>query len=188
MRLVQCGFALAIRMSAQEQQDDMVQSNEGVSKPRIVVSDIDFKRLTDLALGALDRFPEVAQELEIEMGRAEVVQAESVPSNVVRMDSIVEFRTDSAQQRRVKLVFPGEADISQDKISVLTPIGVALIGLTAGQSITWTARDGKQHKLTVVTVEQPGGTPSVVSFADRRNAASKRSQPGDDDTDPPRAA
>jgi regulator of nucleoside diphosphate kinase len=166
----------------------MVQSNEGLSKPRIVVSDTDFKRLTDLALGAIDRFPEVAQELEIEMGRAEVVQAESVPSNVVRMDSIVEFRTDSAQQRRVQLVFPGDADISQDRISVLTPIGVALIGLSAGQSIAWTARDGKQHKLTVITVEQPGETPTVVAFAARKKSASKMSAPGDDDPGPPRAA
>lgn len=166
----------------------MVQLNESVSKPRIVVSDIDFKRLTDLALGAFDRFPDVAQELESEMGRAEVVHAGSVPANVVRMGSIVEFRSDSAQQRRVKLVFPGEADISQDRISVLTPIGVALIGLAAGQSITWTARDGKQHKLTVITVEQPADTPNVVAFAGRRKAALKRSTPGDDDTDPPRAA
>jgi len=166
----------------------VVHSNEGISKPRIVVSDTDFKRLNDLALGAVDRFPEVAQELEIEMGRAEVVQAASIPSNVVRMDSIVEFRTDSAQQRRVKLVFPGEADISQDKISVLTPIGVALIGLSEGQSIAWTARDGKQHKLTVVTVEQPGETPSVVAFADLRTAATKKSKSSDDETDPPRAA
>lgn len=164
----------------------MVQSNEGTVKPRIVVSDTDFKRLTDLALGAIDRFPEVAQELEIEMGRAEVVQEASVPANVVRMDSIVEFRTDSAQQRRVKLVFPGEADISQDKISVLTPIGVALIGLAAGQSITWTARDGKQHTLTVIAVEQPGAAASIVAFADRRKAA--RSAKADDDPEPPRAA
>jgi len=162
----------------------MVQSNEGVSKPRIVVSDIDFKRLTDLALGAIDRFPEVAQELEIEMGRAEVVQAAALPANIVRMDSIVEFRTNSAQQRRVKLVFPGEADISQDKISVLTPIGVALIGLAAGQSITWTARDGKQHTLTVTAVEQPDDTPSVIAFADRRKGPSKRSSPSDDDPGP----
>ncbi len=166
----------------------MVHSNEAVSKPRIVVSDTDFKRLTDLALGAIDRFPEVAQELEIEMGRAEVVHAAALPANVVRMDSIVEFRTDSAQQHRVKLVFPGEADISQDKISVMTPIGVALIGLAAGQSITWTARDGKLHTLTVIAVAQPDEAPSVIAFADRRKVASKKSAAREDDPDPPRAA
>lgn len=165
----------------------MVQPKECSLKPRIVVSDIDFKRLTDLALGAHDRFPEVAEELEFEMGRAEVVHAASIPSGVVRMNSIVEFRTDTAQQRRVKIVFPGEADISQDRISVLTPIGVALIGLSAGQSITWAARDGKQHKLTVLSVEQHEEAPSVVAFAARRKTASKRHAP-DDDTDPPRAA
>lgn len=166
----------------------MVHSNEGVAKPRIIVSENDFKRLTDLALGAIDRFPDVAQELEFEMGRAEVVHPSSVPANVARMDSIVEFRTDSAQQKRVQLVFPGEADISQDKISVLTPIGVALIGLAAGQSITWTARDGKTHILTVIAVEQPESAPSVIAFANRRKTSAISSGPGDDDPEPPRAA
>lgn len=171
----------------------MIQPKESRSKPRIVVSDIDFKRLTDLALGAHDRFPEVAEELEIEMGRAEVVGAASVPENVVRMDSIVEFQTDTAQQRRVQLVFPGEADISQDRISVLTPVGVALIGLAAGQSIHWTGRDGKQHTLTVVSVQQPedapedAGVDNIVTFAGRGKTGMTRSSP-DDDTDPPRAA
>lgn len=169
----------------------MVQPKESGLKPRIIVSDIDFRRLTDLALGAHDRFPEVAEELEFEMGRAEVVGPASVPANVVRMDSIVEFRTETAQQRRVQLVFPGEADISQDRISVLTPVGVALIGLAAGQSIRWTARDGKEHTLTVVSVTQPEEAsvePSnIVTFAGRDRVGAASSQP-DDDPDPPRAA
>ncbi len=52
------------------------------------------------------------------------------------------------------LVFPGEADIAKGKISVLTPIGAALIGLSASQSIDWTSRDGRIHRLTVESVEQ----------------------------------
>ena len=56
---------------------------------------------------------------------------------------------------RVTLVFPGEADIAQGKISILTPIGAALIGLSAGQSIDWTARDGRIHRLKVESVEAP---------------------------------
>jgi len=126
-----------------------------VRKPRIVVSDIDYKRLTSLAAGALSRIPEVAEVLQAEMERSRVVPASSVPADVVQMGSTVEFKSDSAQQRRVTLVFPGEADIAENKISILTPIGAALIGLKPGQSITWTARDGRQHELTVVSVEQP---------------------------------
>ncbi|HVW54638.1 MAG TPA: nucleoside diphosphate kinase regulator [Rhizobiaceae bacterium] len=134
-------------------------------KPRIVVSDFDCKRLLDLAATVHDRFPDVAEELQAEMDRAQVVPVHSVPHDVVRMGSTVEFRSDSAQQRRVTLVFPGEADIAQNRISILTPVGAALIGLSTGQSITWLARDGRQHELTVMNVEQSeseaGGQPEA---------------------------
>jgi regulator of nucleoside diphosphate kinase len=69
------------------------------------------------------------------------------------MGSTVQFKSDDGQQRRVILVFPGEADISQGKISVLTPVGAALIGLSEGQSIMWTTRDGRDQQLTVLAVE-----------------------------------
>lgn len=127
-------------------------------KPRIVVSDIDCKRLLDLAAAVHDRLPEVAEELQAEMDRARLVPVRSLPDNVVRMGSTVEFRS-GAQQRRVTLVFPGEADIALNRISILTPIGVALIGLSTGQSMTWLARDGRQHELTVMHVEQPVSEP-----------------------------
>jgi len=166
----------------------MVQSNERLEKPRILISDADYQRLSDLALGAQDRFPEVAAELQVEMDRAEVVRDATLPPDVVQMGSTVEFRTDSAQQKRVKLVYPGEADISQDRISVMTPIGVALIGLSAGQSIVWTARDGKQHRLTVISVQQNQDAPSVVTFAARRKPGSNMDSVPDDDPTPPRAA
>ncbi len=124
-------------------------------KPKIIVGEIDHERLTGLATTALERIPEVAEELLAEMDRAKVVVPAKLPANVVRMGSFVTFDSDSAQHRRVQLVYPGEADIEQGRISVLTPIGAALIGLAAGQSIAWTARDGKKHVLTVTAVEQP---------------------------------
>ncbi|SEL72489.1 regulator of nucleoside diphosphate kinase [Bosea lupini] len=124
-------------------------------KPKIIVGEIDHERLTGLATTALDRIPEVAEELLAEMDRAKVVAPAKLPADVVRMGSFVTFDSDSAQHRRVQLVYPGEADIEQGRISVMTPIGAALIGLAAGQSIAWTARDGKKHVLTVTAVEQP---------------------------------
>lgn len=124
-------------------------------KPKIIVGEIDHERLTGLATTALERVPEVAEELLAEMDRAKVVAPAKLPADVVRMGSFVTFDSDSAQHRRVQLVYPGEADIEQGRISVLTPIGAALIGLAAGQSIAWTARDGKKHVLTVTAVEQP---------------------------------
>jgi regulator of nucleoside diphosphate kinase len=123
--------------------------------PAITVSAADYDRLASLAAAAEERAPEVAGVLRTEIERARIVPADAVPADVVQMGSTVEFRSDSGQQRRVTLVYPGEADFAQGRISILTPIGAALIGLSPGQSIAWTARDGRQHRLTVLSVVQP---------------------------------
>ena len=124
------------------------------AKPNIVVSHSDQHRLTTLATGAMSRFPEVAGELLFEMDRAEIVAHEAIPTSVVQMGSWVVFSTDDGQTRRHRLVFPGDADIAAGRISILTPIGTALIGLSEGQSIAWKTRDGRSRRLTVVRVEQ----------------------------------
>ena len=123
--------------------------------PEIVVGDTDHARLTTLANAALETVPDTADELLSELDRAKVVADDSVPRDVVRMGSVVEYRSDN-DQKRVTLVFPQEADIASGKVSVLTPVGAALIGLAKGESITWTAPDGSRHELTILSVEQPG--------------------------------
>jgi regulator of nucleoside diphosphate kinase len=129
----------------------MIQSSH--SKPGIVLSEADHARLANLAASAFDRLPDLAEELQAELDRAEVVA--TVPPDVVRMGSVVEFRTEGGMHRTVTLVFPGDADISNNRVSVLTPIGTALIGLSAGQSIRWRTRDGREQELTVVSVAPP---------------------------------
>jgi regulator of nucleoside diphosphate kinase len=121
--------------------------------PEVIVGNSEHARLTSLATAALDRLP-AAEELLTELDRATVVADEAVPDDVVRMGSTVEFRTDE-DQKRVTLVFPPEADIASGKVSVLTPIGAALIGLSKGESMTWNARDGNSHELTILEVEPP---------------------------------
>lgn len=164
--------------------------------PAIIVSVTDHHRLLGLAEAAEDRIPDVASVLQSEMERAQVVAADEVPDNVVRMGSIVEFSSD-AGQRRVTLVYPVEADIAEGRISILTPIGAALIGLSQGQSIAWTARDGRRHRLTVLDVRQPPGEAmpkaeaqsSIVVFRNRRKKASSTASPVPDGDDPgPQAA
>lgn len=120
----------------------------------IIVSATDQLRLTDLAMTALDKVRDVAEELLLEIERATVVPTHAVPTNVVKMDSTVEFSTDEGVIRRVALVFPGDADIAAGKISILTPIGAALIGLSEGQSIAFTTRDGRDRRLIVLSVKQ----------------------------------
>ena len=124
------------------------------SVPNIVVSAADYERLTDLATASLERLPEVAEELLNEMERAKIVKDGSVPDDVVRMGSTVTFRSHDGRERTETLVYPVDEDSNAHKISVMTPVGAALIGLAVGQSISWTARDGRKHQLTVVKVQQ----------------------------------
>jgi regulator of nucleoside diphosphate kinase len=122
------------------------------SVPQIIVSNADYERLTDLATASLERQPDVAQELLSEMDRARVVDAKAVPANVVRMGSTVTFKSDDGQRRTLTLVYPADESLDAHRISVMTPVGAALIGLAEGQSISWTARDGRGHELTVLKV------------------------------------
>ncbi|MDI1285260.1 MAG: nucleoside diphosphate kinase regulator [Reyranella sp.] len=128
------------------------------SVPQIIVSDTDYERLTSLATASLERLPEVAQELLSEMERAKIVHDQQLPADVVRMGSTVTFRSDDGHKRRMMLVYPVDEDVTLHKISVMTPVGAALIGLGEDQSISWTARDGRRHELTVMRVENPKAT------------------------------
>lgn len=131
--------------------------------PKIIVSAADHERLTGLAIAAMSHVPDVAEELLSEMDRAKVVAGRPIPPTVVQMGSTVEFHADDGKDRRVTLVFPGDADIAAGKISILTPIGAALIGLSEGQSFSWVARDGRRHQMTVLSVRPPVATQPVQS-------------------------
>ena len=122
------------------------------SVPQIVVSTADYERLNDLANASMERLPAVAQELLAEMERAKVVDEGKVPADVVRMGSTVTFTSDDGHTRTLKLVWPVDESLDEHRISVMTPVGAALIGLGTGQSISWAARDGKPHRLTVTKV------------------------------------
>ncbi len=125
--------------------------------PRIVVGEREENRLTTLATTAMSagRSEYVARVLLAELERAEVVPDSAVPETVVRMNSRVVFEIDGGTPREAELVFPGEANIDAGKISVLTPIGTALIGLSPEQTITARGADGRAHKLRIISVEAP---------------------------------
>jgi regulator of nucleoside diphosphate kinase len=123
--------------------------------PDIVVNTEDHRLLTKLAYAGINEASTVADDLLYELDRASVVPPEQLSPDIVRMGSTVRFRTTDGDQREVTLVFPAEADIDRNCISVMTPIGAALIGLRKGQSITWLTRDGRKQVLTVLRVIQP---------------------------------
>lgn len=104
-------------------------------KPEIIISQTDYNGLNSL----LDRIPESnATELLIdELERAKIVEEDTLSDSVVRMHSVVTFTVNSTKQTfTLKLVYPHEAS-ENDTISILTPVGGALIGLSVGQSIQW---------------------------------------------------
>ncbi len=123
--------------------------------PQITLTSRDFEQLSMLASAAASRMPDLANVLLDELERAHVL-AEGRPEQTVCMDCEVAFRDESTGRvQQVTLVYPGEADISNGKISVLTPIGTALIGVRVGDSITWETRTGEIRKLTVLKVREP---------------------------------
>lgn len=125
-------------------------------KPPIIVSDLECRRLIGLAHVTRLTLPEVADELAAEMERAEVVAADMVPHYVVQMGSYVTFKTgEDGAVRSVTLVYPRDADIAAGRISILTPIGAALIGMAVGYSIDFTSNDGRLQTLTVLEVKPP---------------------------------
>jgi regulator of nucleoside diphosphate kinase len=121
--------------------------------PPVYVTEDDHERLTNLA-GTSDT--RGARLLAEEMERAVIVGDAEAPRPFVRLNSRVAF-TDlaSGRTRVVEVVSPDAADIDQDRLSVLTPVGAALIGLPAGESIGVMTDDGRARVLIVVDVEQP---------------------------------
>ncbi len=123
--------------------------------PPITLCESDYERLFDLAGSQALGKPEVYEYLSRELDRAVVLDDGKLGADIVAMNSKVEFKDDKSNQiREVTLVYPIDADIAQNKISVMTPVGAALVGLATGQSITWYTPAGEAHSLTVLKVSR----------------------------------
>lgn len=113
------------------------------TKPRITVSSLDLERIENL----LDSLPEsqVATHAALleELSRADVVEPENVPPSVVTMNSTVRFVIEPpGKDICATLVYPKDATGEPDRISVLAPIGTALLGLSIGERIEWLGPNG----------------------------------------------
>ncbi len=121
--------------------------------PEIILETTQADRIGAAAEAALRRFPELAGRLLDEIARARVVPQGELPADVVGLGKEIVYRDEvTGRETIVELVMPPEADIDRDRVSVLTPIGVALIGLRAGASFTWETRNGETRRLTVTRV------------------------------------
>jgi len=134
----------------------MTKKAGGDAKPRIILTAADHDKLSVLANAAANTMPEVAAELADELDRAHVLATGRHSAETVCMGCEVDFRDDmTGRVQTVTLVYPQEADISNGRISVLTPIGTALIRLPVGKSIDWKTRTGETKRLTVLKLRAP---------------------------------
>lgn len=118
------------------------------------------ERLESLADAIIERLPEVGHSLVGKLTSARLLPPLRLPANIVTIGSDVLYREDrAARDVRVTLTWPEEADISRGKVSVLTPVGAALLGLSAGDHARWTNRAGDERSLTVLDVGQPAAAP-----------------------------
>jgi regulator of nucleoside diphosphate kinase len=86
-----------------------------------------------------------AEELHNELKKAKLVSKDAFPSDVVRLNSAVKIKTDGKDEiLKLTLVTPDEADIKENKISIMAPIGAALIGFRQGQKVKWHVPGGKK--------------------------------------------
>lgn len=130
-----------------------------MSERTIVITEFDARRLRELINdpGALEhRQPESLQSLKDELSRAQVVAPEDVPPDVVTMNSTVLLvDMETGEEETWTLVFPSDADVSQCRISVLAPIGTAVLGYRVGDTFKWNVPGGERHLRVKAVVYQP---------------------------------
>ncbi len=121
--------------------------------PPIHIANEDYDAIADLALRMADREPGTSRLILDELDRARLHPTGKLPQNVVRLGSDVEFVDDATgRSRRVRLVLPWEADSEAACLSVMTPVGTALIGMRVGQQISWLGPNGRQRTLEILQV------------------------------------
>jgi len=130
---------------------------------KLYLTKIDFDRLESLldTMASSDN----TLRLEEELARAVVVESEDIPPDVVTMNSrVCVFDENEGREMVITLVYPSQADADAGKISVLAPIGSALLGLSTGQSIDWPLPDGRIKTLHIRKVlYQPEASGDVDS-------------------------
>jgi regulator of nucleoside diphosphate kinase len=119
--------------------------------PDIVISSLDLQRLEEL----LDRLPATTQGvglLQAELARAEVREPQQMPDNVVTMNSKVAFEIEASGERFERtLCYPRDAG-NAEAVSILAPMGCALLGLAVGQTIDWPLPTGKTSSVRVIEI------------------------------------
>ncbi|MDD3354293.1 nucleoside diphosphate kinase regulator [Zoogloea sp.] len=122
-------------------------------KPEITVSTRDLERLEGLLSKPPTRNRSDLDGLRDELERANVIDAEAMPADVITMNSCARFREEhSGREYALTLAWPHDADASQGRVSIFSPAGSALLGLSVGQVIDWQTPEGHAIQLRVLAV------------------------------------
>lgn len=122
-------------------------------KPEIIVSSHDLERLEGLLAAPAARSRGDLDGLREELDRATVLEPQDLPKDVITMNSRARFRDEtSGREYELTLVYPGNANAETGKVSVFSPAGSALLGLSVGQSIDWQTGQGHSIRLKVLDV------------------------------------
>jgi regulator of nucleoside diphosphate kinase len=120
-------------------------------RPPIAIDANHLARLSALSSMTSGPMVEVSEYLREELDRAHVLPAEKLRPDIVNLGSHVEFRDEqTGKVREIILVYPVDADIARRRVSVLTPVGTALLGLSVSQTISFHTRTGERRELTVL--------------------------------------
>ncbi len=127
------------------------------TRPKIIISQQDARRLENLLNALSDDLHPTLADLEEELSRAEIMDEKDIPPTVVTMNSTVKFRTSSSKDVFcLTLVYPEDLDEAGKTISILAPVGGALLGLSEGDSIEWSRPGGGTLKVFIEQiVSQP---------------------------------
>jgi len=110
----------------------------------------------DAARATHARDRDALQDLQNELDRAQVVPSQEVPPDVVTMHSQTRvLDLDTGEEMLFRLVFPGEADVDAGQISVLAPLGTAVLGYRAGDTFAWTVPAGVRRLKVLEVLYQP---------------------------------
>jgi regulator of nucleoside diphosphate kinase len=120
----------------------------------IVLTATDERRLAQLLEAkAHELEPSTLELLEGELARARIVEPSQVPSDVVTMNSVISFEDlETGHRSEVTLVYPSATSGTDGRVSILAPIGSALLGLSVGDSIEWPVPSGHSRRLRVTAV------------------------------------
>lgn len=122
-------------------------------RPNITISTLDAERLEKLLDSYEDKDLPGKDELQAELDRADIVDPDKMPPNIVTMNSTVKFKVaGSGKEFSLTLVYPSSAGNNAETISILAPIGGALLGLSEGEEIEWPKPGGGVLSVQIIEV------------------------------------